>query len=129
MIRQLKLKPLALLLAMLLALTFGNASAESVCKGMSQSSCSSKDVCTWVNGYTRKDGVKVKGYCRSKGKSGSSKGSSSSSKKSDKKSSDKSSGTKDKSSKKSDKKSSSSKDKKSDSKKSTSKSKDSSKSK
>ena len=35
--------------------------------GLSQDACSSKQACAWVEGYVRKDGVKVKDYCRSAG--------------------------------------------------------------
>ncbi|NEV63574.1 hypothetical protein [Thiorhodococcus minor] len=40
------------------------ATAESSCKGLDNSPCDSKAQCHWVNGYTRKDGVKVSGHCR-----------------------------------------------------------------
>ncbi len=46
------------------------------CKGMEKAACEKNAAqCTWVDPYTRKDGVKVNGYCRNKGgkKSGSSK--------------------------------------------------------
>lgn len=42
--------------------------ADSVCKGISKSSCSGNSSCVWVGGYKKKDGAKVKGYCRLKGK-------------------------------------------------------------
>ena len=42
--------------------------SASACKGGSKSQCGVSD-CTWVNGYKKKDGSKVKGYCRSKSKS------------------------------------------------------------
>ena len=45
----------------------GNAQAEgSSCKGKSRSACSSASDCSWVDGYTRKDGAKVKSFCRAK---------------------------------------------------------------
>lgn len=62
-------KVLILLIA-LLALGTNNAVAAG-CKGKSKSSCSSDSSCTWVSGYTKQDGSKVKGYCRTKGQSGS----------------------------------------------------------
>lgn len=37
------------------------------CKGMEKGPCENQDSCSWVDGYTRKDGVKVSGHCRSKG--------------------------------------------------------------
>lgn len=47
--------------------------AAADCKGMEKNRCESNGSCTWVDSYKRKDGVKVEGYCRSKGsrKSGS----------------------------------------------------------
>ena len=48
----------------------GTALAESSCKGMSKGQCSGDSSCVWVKGYTKKDGEKVKGYCRTKGKKG-----------------------------------------------------------
>lgn len=42
--------------------------AASACKGLSKSSCGSNSSCTWVDGYTRKDGKKVSAYCRAVGK-------------------------------------------------------------
>jgi hypothetical protein len=48
------------------------------CKGMEKAACESQDSCTWVDGYQRGDGVKVSGYCRSKGGKKSSSSSSSS---------------------------------------------------
>lgn len=47
------------------------AMAASPCKGLSQDSCSADKACAWVDGYTRKDGVKVKEYCRSSGQKSS----------------------------------------------------------
>ena len=38
----------------------------SSCKGLKSSACSSKSSCSWVEGYTRKDGAKVKSFCRKK---------------------------------------------------------------
>jgi hypothetical protein len=49
--------------AMLVAV--GSASA-SACKGLEQAACGKKSDCTWVEGYKRKDGAKVSGYCRTK---------------------------------------------------------------
>ncbi len=52
--------------ALLLGATTPAMAAE--CKGMEKNSCERNESrCTWVNGYTRGDGVKVSGYCRSKG--------------------------------------------------------------
>jgi len=48
-----------------LAYTPLSATAKA-CKGRTSSAC--KGSCTWVSGTTRKDGVKVSSYCRSKGK-------------------------------------------------------------
>ena len=49
--------------AMLFAV--GSASA-SACKGLEQAACGKKSDCTWVEGYQRKDGAKISGYCRAK---------------------------------------------------------------
>ena len=88
----------------------GNVIAAE-CKGSSKSSCSTNSSCTWVKGYSKKDGAKVRGYCRSKGKAGDAK--KSKDKKSKKSKDKKSKKSKDKKSKKSkDKKSKKSKDKK-----------------
>ncbi len=63
-------KLLPAILASVLFLFHGNIYAAE-CKGASSTACSANSACTWVSGYTRKDGSKVRGYCRSKGKSGS----------------------------------------------------------
>jgi hypothetical protein len=47
----------------------GSALAESPCKGLEQGQCEAKSGCTWVDGYVRKDGVKVSAHCKSSGKS------------------------------------------------------------
>lgn len=39
--------------------------AASACKGLEKRACEAKDSCYWVDGYTRKDGVKVSSHCRS----------------------------------------------------------------
>ena len=98
----------------LFALGIGQAVAE--CKGSSKTACSSSGGCTWVAGYSKKDGNKVRGYCRSKGKSGDAAGKQKNKKSKDKKSKDKKSKDKKSKNKKSkDKKSKAkkSKDKKS----------------
>ena len=41
--------------------------AQSACKGLEKAPCEKKEACTWVDGYTRKDGAKVSAYCRAKG--------------------------------------------------------------
>ncbi|MFZ0790800.1 MAG: hypothetical protein WAM94_14415 [Chromatiaceae bacterium] len=60
----------------------GPVVAESSCKGSEQRQCEGNSDCTWVDGYTRKDGVKVSSHCKSVGKRD---GSSSSSKSSNEK--------------------------------------------
>jgi hypothetical protein len=59
-----------LLSAVLVSAFAGPALAESACKGLDQKTCESKADCTWIKGYTRKDGKEVSGYCKSIGKSG-----------------------------------------------------------
>lgn len=53
---------LALLAGLVLAASA--ASAASQCKGMQQNSCVENTECTWVNGYTRKDGRQVASHCK-----------------------------------------------------------------
>ena len=50
------------------ALTFAATplQAESACKGLEKKGCEKKESCAWVDPYTRKDGVKVSGHCRTK---------------------------------------------------------------
>jgi hypothetical protein len=40
--------------------------AASACKGLEKRACGNNSKCAWVDGYTRKDGVKVSGHCRTK---------------------------------------------------------------
>ncbi|WP_200328553.1 hypothetical protein [Thiocystis violacea] len=55
----------ALIASLLLAgLASPPSFAESACKGLEKGPCSAKDACHWVDGYTRKDGVKVASHCR-----------------------------------------------------------------
>lgn len=42
------------------------ASAASQCKGMAENACQAQAQCTWVDGYTRKDGRSVAAHCKSK---------------------------------------------------------------
>ncbi|KXX63562.1 hypothetical protein [Marichromatium gracile] len=50
--------------------------AASACKGLDKGACERKGECHWVDPYTRKDGVKVSGHCRTSG-SGKNQGTSS----------------------------------------------------
>lgn len=54
------------ILALTLPLSAVSVQAESACKGLESSPCQQKDNCSWVKPYTRKDGVKVSGHCKSK---------------------------------------------------------------
>lgn len=47
----------------------GSALADSPCKGLEQRQCEGSSGCVWVDGYVRKDGVKVAAYCKGSGKS------------------------------------------------------------
>lgn len=47
----------------------GSALAESPCKGLEQRQCEGKAGCIWIDGYVRKDGAKVAGYCKKGGQS------------------------------------------------------------
>ena len=110
-------KKILMVLAIMFALNVNIAQAAD-CSGSSKSSCSTGNACTWVSGYSRKDGTKVRGYCRAKGKSGEARDKKKSKdiKSKDKKSKDKKS--KDKKSKDKKSKDKKSKDKKSKDKKS-----------
>jgi hypothetical protein len=46
-------------------------SAASKCKGLSEKTCDKSDSCAWVGEFKRKDGAKVKAYCRAKPKKSS----------------------------------------------------------
>ena len=62
------------------AFTSSSAAFAAECKGMEKAACERQESCSWLDGYTRKDGVKVSSHCRKKGgkKSSNSSGSSSS---------------------------------------------------
>lgn len=48
-------------------LVFGTqVNAASACKGLENSACNGASSCSWVDGYTRKDGKTVKSFCRTK---------------------------------------------------------------
>jgi hypothetical protein len=64
----LSLSPAALLSAALVAAGAGPVCAESACKGLEQAVCTGNGNCTWVDGYTRKDGKQVSSHCKSIGK-------------------------------------------------------------
>lgn len=55
-------------LAVGLAASVAEAKSEnsSPCKGLEQKACSAKADCSWISATTRKDGRKVKAYCRLK---------------------------------------------------------------
>ena len=53
--------------ALALTLSFVLTSAQAAaCKGLESGPCQKNDSCSWVKPYTRKNGVKVTGYCKSK---------------------------------------------------------------
>jgi len=53
--------------ALALTLSLGVTSIRAAeCKGLESGPCQKNDSCSWVKPYTRKDGVKVKGHCKSK---------------------------------------------------------------
>ncbi len=55
----------ALAAALLLGMQAGAMAVE--CKGMEKAACEKAAAqCSWVDPYTRKDGVKVSGHCRKK---------------------------------------------------------------
>ena len=63
--RFLKFSVIALALVGSVAVS-SSALAASACKGLDNSSCSNNSSCGWVDGYERKDGRKVKAFCRTK---------------------------------------------------------------
>ncbi len=44
-----------------------SAHSASACKGLEESACKGNASCTWVSGYTTKNGNTVSAYCRSAG--------------------------------------------------------------
>ena len=55
------------LLILALTLVFsiqGPAFAKTACNDMKKKECVANDKCSWVKGYTKKDGTKVKGHCK-----------------------------------------------------------------
>lgn len=67
--RSLRITTSSLLAAAVFTTVFsGQLLAESACKGLDQRQCEGKSDCTWVDGYTRKDGVKVSSHCKAIGK-------------------------------------------------------------
>ncbi|MFT5706316.1 MAG: hypothetical protein ACI9ES_000588 [Oceanospirillaceae bacterium] len=53
------------LMTFVIFLTFSTTVyAASSCKGQSQTACLENDRCSWINAHLRKDGKKVKAYCR-----------------------------------------------------------------
>ena len=76
-------------MALFVAMMFTFSAEAASCKGKTQASCSVDNDCNWVNGFTRKDNVKVSGHCRAaSGKKGSDKAVSKKADKNEKKSSD-----------------------------------------
>lgn len=55
-------------LAMCIFLSATTASAATSCKGKTQNACSSDSACSWIKGFSKKDGKKVSAYCRAKPK-------------------------------------------------------------
>ncbi len=77
-----------LIAGLVLALGAGSVQAASDCKGVKKTTCEDKSDCSWVDGYTRKDGAKVSSHCRKKPSKSSKKKSSKDSKKKSKGSED-----------------------------------------
>lgn len=57
--------------ALFTAIAFqGIAYSDSACNKLKKKECTANKDCSWVKGYAKKDGTKVKGYCKAaKGKS------------------------------------------------------------
>lgn len=67
MINTLKFSKSLVISSLLVLLTINTqAQAASACKGLDNSACGSTNACSWVDGYTRKDGKSVKSFCRTK---------------------------------------------------------------
>ena len=62
------IKPLLFSFALTALTSLSAQAADTPCKGMEASACAADNACAWVPGYTRKDGVKVRSYCRAVGK-------------------------------------------------------------
>ena len=54
----------SILIAIFVSTMFSFSANAASCKGMSKSACSASSSCNWVDGYKRKDGVKVSSHCR-----------------------------------------------------------------
>lgn len=54
------------LVTLVSTLTAGSATAAAQCKGLAQDRCAAQNGCSWVDPYTRKDGIKVSGHCRTR---------------------------------------------------------------
>lgn len=52
--------------AALFATAASQVTFASDCKGLEANNCAAKSSCSWIDGYTRKDGRKVKSFCRAK---------------------------------------------------------------
>ncbi len=57
---------MAMVLALVLSVIFPSAFAAQACKGLEESKCGDNVSCTWVKGYTTKQGKPVDPYCRTK---------------------------------------------------------------
>jgi len=53
-------------LMLTLASFHSTTSADSKCKGLNLSRCTTNSSCLWVTGYVTKNGKQVEGYCRLK---------------------------------------------------------------
>lgn len=53
-------------LAVGVLLSAPSAFAASQCKGLIENACANDAACSWVEGYTRKDGRTVSSHCRTK---------------------------------------------------------------
>lgn len=67
------IKPLLISFTLAALVSVPAQAADHPCKGMDASACSADNACAWVPGYTRKDGIKVRSYCRGASKGGKAK--------------------------------------------------------
>ena len=61
-------KSIGLFVFTLILLTGADFAQAKSCKGMASAACEQEEACSWVNSFTRSDGVKVSAFCRAKPK-------------------------------------------------------------
>lgn len=59
-------KTVAVTALFIVSLFSASQAGAASCKGLEQAKCGAESSCSWVKGYERKDGRKVKAFCRTK---------------------------------------------------------------